>query len=281
METPEGLVTLTDIHKLEERYPFKEDELEILIRCYESLKNGENKDDFLMTLALSSPYSHFFLPGNEMRDRVDWIEDHILPAGFANDLRAAISADAFVEYANQGGDKALERFLEGVADTGRRGPKEALRVLYNIVGGKDMKPEDVVDLVFRLAIASDALIVPNLEKQAVQSQIDRIQPVVHSITDTLLAVVNGDPVSLKDFCEWAETRFGHLTAPLSTFVHNLLFHGHAYPEPRIPYFTPMLDHASDIFESSRSPMLTALSFTSPYFGGKVRRKQRCVCVCTA
>lgn len=264
------LVTLTDIHKLEERYPFSEEELEILIRCQERLKNDKDKDDFLLKLALASPYSHFFLPGNEMRDRVVWIENHILPAGFANELRAAISADAFVEYANQGKDKGLERFLEGIADTGRRGTREALRVVYNLVGGEYARAEDIIDVCFRLAVASDALTVPNLNKHQALALLDRIEPTKESIAQLLARAADlGDSLSLNQFIAWAESLFPLLSAPLSTFVHNLVFHGHAYPDGRIPYFGPKLDHASDIFEDSSSPYLLALSMTTPYFGGKV------------
>ena len=126
------LTTLSQIHKLQDRYPFSEEELEILVRCHGHLENSE--DDFLTKLAFSSPYAYFFLPGDEMKDRVTWLEDHILPMGFPSQLRAAISADPFVTYASEGEDKSLERFIEGIADTGRRGPREALHILYNIIG---------------------------------------------------------------------------------------------------------------------------------------------------
>ncbi|KAL3907929.1 MAG: hypothetical protein SGARI_003302 [Bacillariaceae sp.] len=146
------LTTLSQIHKLEERYPFNEEELEILVRCYDKIRDApEAGGDFLENLALSSPYTYFFLPGDEMHDRVAWLENHILPMGFPSKLRAAISADAFVTYANEGQDKNLERFLEGIADTGRRGPKEALRVLYEIVGDDQMEAADeLLDLQMHL-----------------------------------------------------------------------------------------------------------------------------------
>ena len=93
--------SVTDIHKLrklQERYPFTEEELEILVRCHED----ETEQDFLLKFARASPYQFFFLPGDELKDRVNWIEDHILPPGFPNQLHAAISVDPFVQYANQG-----------------------------------------------------------------------------------------------------------------------------------------------------------------------------------
>ena len=51
-----------------------------------------------------------------------------------------------MEYANQGEEKSLERFLEGIADTGRRGTKEALRVLFRLLNE---------DLVHRLYVADE------------------------------------------------------------------------------------------------------------------------------
>jgi len=265
------LVTLTDIHKLEERYPFKEDELEILVRCHELIQDGENRDDFLMKLALSSPFSHFFLPGNEMRDRVEWIEQHILPADFAAQLQAAMQADRFVEYANQGEDKALECFIEGAADTGRRGPKEALRILYQVAGGDNATTVDLIDVCFRLALAADAIALPNLEKEVMLKQLDEHKPVVKLLADSVDSSCRGKALTVRTFTDWSEKYFPTLSTPLSTFVHKLLFHGRAFPTARIPFARPVLDHTSEIFDSSASPSLTVLSFASPHLGGKWHR----------
>ena len=151
------------INKLAERYPFTNEELEQLIRCHSALLDTRNNDSFLTKIALSSPYSYFFLPGNEMRRRIELAEDKILPQGFGSCLRAAMSVDLFVECANEGQEMALERFLEGVADCGQRGHKEALRVIWDCcsyLGGfeDELKPELLVDLCFRLAFAAGELL---------------------------------------------------------------------------------------------------------------------------
>jgi hypothetical protein len=263
------LITLAQLKRLEDRYPFSEEELEILIRCHERLKDRDDDDDFLMKLALSSPYSYFFLPGDEMRDRVNWIEDHLLPPGFASEFRAAISADPFVEYANQGEDKPLERFLEGVADTGRRGTREALRVLYNLLGD-DATSEGLIDLCVRIAVGKEALLTPNLDKKAFLKRLDDAKPAIQAISESLEEECYGKPMSMNVFIDWAEDSLPMLSTPLSSFVHSLLFHGHPYPESRMPYATPRLEQASDIFPSSTSPMLMSLSFMSQRFSGKVR-----------
>eukprot|EP01083_Nonionella_stella_P133316 405271_1 len=119
------------LKKLAERYPFDVEELEQLIRCHAALLDNKNTDTFLTKIGMSSPYSYFFLPGNEMRRRIEIVEDKILPQGFGSCLRAAISVDLFVDCANEG-DLSLERVLEGVADCGQRGHAEALRVIWDI-----------------------------------------------------------------------------------------------------------------------------------------------------
>lgn len=151
------------INKLVERYPFNNEELEQLIRCHAALLDVHNTDSFLTKIALSSPYSYFFLPGNEMRRRIELVENKILPEGFGSCLRAAMSVDLFVDCANEGQDLTLERFLEGVADCGQRGHKEALRVIWDCcsyLGGfeDELKPGLIVDLCYRLAFAAGEFI---------------------------------------------------------------------------------------------------------------------------
>ena len=261
------LTDLTAIHNLEDRYPFNEAELEILVRCHDHVSNEDDKSDFIMKLALASPYSYFFLPGDAMADRVLWIEDNILPAGFANELRAATSTDAFVEYANQGEERSLERFIEGVADTGRRGTKEALRVLYRLVD--DPRPEELADFCIRLAVASDTLVAPNLIKPAALQKLEALQPTADALAGSLRDFCQDKPLDSKMFMLWAEEKFPMLSSPLSTFIQNLLFHGHDIPRSLVPYQFPHLEHASDIFPLLYSPELGSLSFTSTQFGGKV------------
>jgi hypothetical protein len=266
------ITTQTRIHKLQSRYPFNEEELEILIRCHDQIEDNKDKqEDFLLRLALASPFSYYFLPGDELRDRVTWIEDHVLPMGFASQLRASISADAFVTYANEGEDKPLERFLEGVADTGRRGPREALRVLYALVCAFPCA-EELMDLCFRLAIACDALTVPNLDKKACLKTVEGVEeailPLVHSLT---CACKGEQDITKKAFIEWAERTLPMFSSPLFTFVHRLIFHQMPYPEARLPYAKPLLESSSDIFNDSASPLLLSLSMVSSHFNEKMSR----------
>jgi hypothetical protein len=263
-----SITTLASIKKLEERYPFNEEELEVIARANDHLKDMDNADDFLMTLAKALPYAVFFLPWDEMRFRVEWIEDHLLPMGFSSRFRCAISADSFVDYANQGQDKSLERLVEGIADTGRRGSKEALRVTFDILD-EDATPEALLELCVSLAIAAEALIVPTLDKDATLRRLKHAKTGIVLLGKSLEEYCKYAGFSKRSFIDWAEASFPHLSSALSTFVHNLLFHGHAYPAARIPYTSPKVDQPSDIFENDDASLLLPLSFTSNNLGGKV------------
>jgi hypothetical protein len=182
-------------------------------------------------------------------------------------LMAATSADAFVEYANQGENKPLEGFIEGIASTGRRGTKEALHVIYNLLD--DARPAELTDFCVRLAVASDAIAAPNLSEEAVLSLLDSLQPAKDLLTHSLTEFCEGQPLTVQTFVAWSGENFPMLSNPLSTFVHNLLFHGEAYPDASIAYHLPKPEPTSDIFSLPNSPGIIALSFASRQFGGKV------------
>lgn len=261
--------TLKQIHTLEERYPFQERELETLIRAHDQIRDEQNKEEgFLVLLSLASPYTEYFLPGNEIKNRVTWIEDHVLPSGFPNMLRAAISADPFVDYANEGENKSLERFLEGIADTGRRGPRQALRILYELVG--DPSANELIDLCFRLTLACDALIEPNLDKMEFLERLKCSESTIDPTVRSLAASSDNQLVEKGSFITWAEQQMPLLSSPLSTFIHHLLFHRSAYPAARVPYKCPDVADASDIFNGVESPILFALPLISSICSEKVR-----------
>ena len=265
------------LHKLEERYPFTNEELEILVRCHENIETATEDDDtsYLLKLATASPFAYYFLPGDEMKARVTWIEDHILPLGFPNQLRAAISSDPFVAYANQGEDIALERFLEGIADTGRRGSKEALRMFYECAPDSP-SPEELVDLCCRLALACDALKSTNLDKPAYLQRVEALETCTHPMVKSLQSVckeVDDNIIAKKDFVEWADNTFPLFSSPLATFIHHLIFHRLPFPENRLPYSHALLMEPSEIFNSKNSEVLLLLPLslaTRSFSGGMVR-----------
>lgn len=263
------MTSLAELKLLEERYPFNEEELEILLRGHKAVVDTANEDSFVMKLALCSPYSFFFLPDNEMRNRADFIENSVLPMGFDSEFRAAVSADAFVNYANQAEDLPFERFVEGIADTGRRGPKEASVILYDILS--EPTPEQIIDLSFRLSIAADVFVKPMLNKLVVKNMLDNASRACAPLVKSLTEACEGKALTKEVFVRWADHTAPMLSATLSTFVHNMLFHGRPYPLSRVPYVRPMLDHISDIFAGKDATLLFPLSVTSFNFNGKMHR----------
>ena len=90
------------------------------------------------------------------------------------------------------------------------------------------------------------------------------------LAQSLLSACQEDRLTWQTFVEWAELNFPLLYTPLASFLHNLLFHGHPFPNARIPYVPPKLDMDSRVLpNSSQNPMLMNLSMTSQQMGGKV------------
>jgi len=261
------MTSLAELKLLEERYPFNEEELEILLRGHQAVVDTANEDSFIMKLALGSPYSFFFLPDDEMRNRAEFIENNVLPMGFDSEFRAAVSADAFVNYANQGQELPFERFLEGIADAGRRGPKEASVILYDILA--EPTPEQIIDLAFRLSIAADVFVKPMLNKTVVANMLANSTKACEPLVKSLTEACENKPLDKEVFVRWADHTAPMLSAVLSTFVHNMLFHGRPYPISRVPYLRPVLDHVSDIFVGQDATLLFPLSVASFNFNGKV------------
>mmetsp|Transcript_20092 Transcript_20092/g.43626 ORF Transcript_20092/g.43626 Transcript_20092/m.43626 type:complete len:486 (-) Transcript_20092:220-1677(-) len=263
------------INKLAERYPFNDSELEQLIRCHTAILDVKNADTFLTKIALSSPYSYFFLPGNEMRRRIELIEDEILPAGFGSCLRAAMSVDGFVDCANEG-DLSLERFLEGIADCGQRGHKETLRIIWDvssyILGFEDnLDPVRIIDLCYRLALAAEVVDSPDADADAIVARLrSEHDSACSSLERSLVHAGENSMVTKQNFYEWAETIAPQISSTLSTFVHNLLFHGKMLKHRLnfVQFEPPKLDQRSNIFEGVHRPNLFALTCISPLVGGK-------------
>jgi hypothetical protein len=262
------LPTSARIEKLGDRYPFKKGELEVLLRCHDHLLEEKGENDFVYSLAKALPYSAFFLPGDELKARVDWIEADIFPLGFQRQLHHAITSDAFVELANQGDNKSLERLIEGVANASRRGSQEALRVIYDTLCG-DETSMGLIDLCVRLDLASEALAVPVLHKETLLKRLKDAGPGIERMSRHLDSFCMDEGLSIKVWVEWAETHFPGLSSSLSTFIENCIFHGHLRARTMIPYGRPELSDSSGIFETATSPSLMSLSLMNENFSGKV------------
>jgi hypothetical protein len=208
------MTSLAQIHALGDRYPFSEEELEILCRAHDRLMNVHNTDgNFILTLALASPYTTYFVPGDEVRRRVSAIQQtSLLPPATSEALCRVLFSDAFVNLANQGQDAYLEKFVEGIASTGRRGSHPALHMLHALGTALiAVTPESeslsksanciLIDLAIRLAYAAEVLKMPNLE--SVQEYVDwhmkGLDSVVQGLVDSLESFAHSkDPVALLE-----------------------------------------------------------------------------------
>jgi hypothetical protein len=264
-----SITTITTIKKLQERYPFTEEELEIIARWHDQLQDIRCDNDFLMTMTRALPYSVFFLPGDELGDRVRWLEETLLPKDFSRRLLGAIYSDTFIDYANQGEDRSLERLVEGIADTGRRGSSEALRVTYGVLADNPTA-EGLVGLCITLAVASETLVTPSLDKELVKVRMDSARPCILSMARSLSDFCGSNSLDKQAFVSWAERNFPGLASTLATFIHYILFHGRPFPKTMMPYTAPNVHGSSAILDTTTAPFLLGLSFAHHNLGGKVR-----------
>ena len=269
--------SLTEINQLVDRYPFSEEEMEILLRCHEDLLATDRSGSFLNLLAHCSPYAFFFLPGDEFKTRIDLIESTILPPGFGERLKDAIFSDCFPEIAHSAeNNRYLEKFLEGIADCGRRGEREALRVLFDCCakiesddeGEESVVARDIVSLCYRLSVASDVLVRPSIDEKALQDHLDGDAIVIEPLTKSLSAFANiTEKVTKAEFIEWADEKFPMMAFTALAFVQNLIFHGKPMPPGKTSYKDAVLDQPTDVFASKDSPLLFALACMTPKMGG--------------
>ena len=271
--------SLTEITLLSDRYPFDEHELEILLRCHESLLATDRSGSFLNLLAHCSPYAFFFLPGDEFKTRIGMIESTILPDGFGARLKDAIFSDCFPEAAHSlENNRYLEKFLEGVADCGRRGEREALNVLFDCCakvegdgvekGSDKVAAHDIVALCYRLSVASDVLIRPSIDQKALSNHLQDDAVIIKPLAMSLAAFANGmEYVTRAQFIEWADENFPMIAFTTLTFMQNLIFHGKPNPPGKVSYKHALLDQPTDVFTTKDSPLLFALASMTPKMGG--------------
>ncbi|CAB9499539.1 TLD domain-containing protein KIAA1609 [Seminavis robusta] len=219
-------------------------------------------------MAQALPYSVFFLPGDELRGRVEWLEKNVLPRNFSKGFFFAVTTNTFVGFANQGIDDSLETLLDGLARaTGRKGTIEALRVLYTILG-EDATAEGLLELCIALGIASEAVAAPNLDKDLVAARLRNVKPCIVSMAKSLSAYCAQKKLDKDAFVEWAENNFSCLSTPLMGFVNHVLFHHDPVQKLFVP---PNLSVASKVFGTEASSLLMPLSFASQSLSGKWQR----------
>ena len=282
--TPDEILQEIDhrIKDLEQRFPFDAAELEILCRCHDQIlvsSTGANQVPLLLQLAKASPYQYFLLPGDEMQHRVEWMTQEILPAEFEGALRQVLLG------VNNDKENTLEQFIQGIAKTtGRYGTAQSLTFLYQLVMTEEDEEEAphstplqpsraLFDLAIRLAVATQVLVEPNLDDEATLVKLHDAQWLVDALTESFVQDNPADErLTRLAFLSWAEAHVPLLAAPLTSFVQQLLFHGHNTSsltcKNRVTwhYETPYCDTDTRIVTN---PVLLALSLTAPTMSGKV------------
>ncbi len=255
-----------------EKFGFDEGEVEILLRCHHSLTSPKDREGSFLNhlLAHSFPYVFFFLPYDEIKNRINLVENHILPKAFGEKLKKAI----FPAKGDESEADAIELLLKGVADCCKGDADETLGVLFDCSKGPDetVDPKDIIQLSYQLSISSEVLVSPNIDENRVLT-LSQHPLVLHGLTNSLFdaATKRGGKVTKQIFVEWSKRCVPHLGAVLQGFIYNLVFHGKSSHSQTPPFTNPELLDSSKIFNENNAGNLFAISCMSPDLGGKWRR----------
>ena len=135
-----------------------------------------------------------------------------------------------------------------------------------------IEPSKIIDLCYRLGFAAEVVVSPDADDRAIVAKLDSEHEGACSSLEKSLSLAGKDELVTKNqFFDWAETMAPQLSTTLSTFMHNLLFHGKMKHKLNfIPFELPLLDQRSDIFDGKHTPNMFALACTSPLISGLVR-----------
>ena len=135
-----------------------------------------------------------------------------------------------------------------------------------------IEPSKIIDLCYRLGFAAEVVVSPDADDRAIIVQ----RGACSSLEKSLSLAGKDSLVTKNQFFDWAETMAPQLSTTLSTFMHNLLFHGKMKHKLNfVPFQLPKLDQRSDIFDGKHTPNMFALACTSPSIAGPVSILSRC------
>jgi len=269
------MTSLQQIKKWSEQYPFDEGELEIILRCHNSIVNPKDRQDagsFLNLLAHSFPYVFFFLPCDEIQNRIGLVENHILPPCFGEKLKKSI----FHLQGKETESEAIELLIKGIANCCKGDSNETLGVIFDCscnAHDGTAAPEDIIKLCYQLSIAASVLVSPKIDEKRIL-ELAKQPMALHGLTQSLRGMVKtkGGRVEKQMFIDWGKKCVPHIGSTMAGFIHNLVFHGKS-SHSRVPPFTnPELQDSSSIFSESNAGNLFAISCMSPDLGGKVSLK---------
>jgi hypothetical protein len=337
-----------DIKYLGSRYPFGDDELWKLYRAFHRLQGKRDgvqvesqvevsKVSFLTDWAVECVYMRLPPPGDpnsgdaqaklkEMKQErfmlMQAVEAKILPPGFSEQLERTNFSRPEDYLGMHGTDESrlermkhdrmgrLEKFVEGVANLGRKGGRHALGVLFDCYAiekeSNSMTPgyvdgnvktvvadfNQVLTLAYRLSLAAAFLEAANNGDDMAQwipgENLDdtAIKGLGHSlvefikrkrIRDSPYGAVEDDPeldkgfVEKLDMQEFAESNLPMLSSALSFFMFHVFFPERPYPPSRTAFRFPKLSEESTFFTQAASPLLFSFASLSPSLGGSWHR----------
>jgi hypothetical protein len=253
--------SLSQIQRIAHRYNFTDEELEILLRSHDALchamadvsdMTGHN---FFNILAHSSPYVFFFLPGDEIKARLDIIHDSILPPGFCRRLWDKFFSHLFSLSER---DSSLDRFISALADCGRSGPEPALNVIFDCCSCDD-GPSGLVDthaliqLCHSLVISTAVLTSPSRDTCLSFTQDTfYLKALVDFFQTHVTEQKKPGFITKTDFMNIAKLYTPMLHQTLSSFMHSLIFHGRTTPEELKLFQIPKFHQRSEIFADCSS-----------------------------
>ena len=273
-------IPLTEVS---ERLPFTDNELQMLRKCHQLVFHFHPLSDnsVLVKFARASMLDN--LDPSEVADRIDKVrtcEESILPNEFPKNLLSALLG---VELIGTHDTKDhLFQFLEGLAECGRRSPQNVLKIIFHCCCSEKnvSEPLSLINLCYRLSIASDYLSNANLGANASVPMLDPPHAMVASLKDaivlsngqTLSANTKNATIDFETFEIWADINAPNLHATLGTFIHFLLFYNAPFPVSKHPFILPTLStKTSSICEKRETRILFEFASMSPHLGGKVRR----------
>ncbi len=177
-------------------------------------------------------------------------------------------------------EQAIERLIEGVSNSCRREPKDALAVLFDCCstdtddGTTVADPGALVDLCYSLSIAADLLVSKHVDEKRIKffaEEAPKLSGLKTSLSETASSPSSGSEglVTKTNFIDWGTRTVPFIHSCLQTFIHNLIFHGKSTKSKEESYIHPELLDSSDIFTSINVSLPFTIVCMAPNMGGKV------------
>jgi Ca2+-binding EF-hand superfamily protein len=201
------------------------------------------------------------------------VEQYVLPTGFGDRFKKALfNTVSSTKCINE--VEEIELFIEGVANSCRRQAKDALEVIFDCCSKNQegmVNLNHLIELCYSLSVAASILVSKRIDQKRIQSFLQDM-PSLQGLKNSLSRVATDKRgnVAKESFVEWGRKTVPFLYSCLSTFTHNLIFHGKSTKSHHHEsYFHPELLDCSDIFNEKNPSLPFTIGCMAPGMGGKV------------